>query len=451
MDNKSTKRKQVLVIFLVLVVLLSACSVSVVYYVKNYISEGVVEDAPVALPSKSDIPDKDGFPYYLSDLLIAPTGDSNVVKTDFSTDVSIDKDSITFDGKANSDVVKYIVGSLSGKICEYYSSHEGDFGDNFNFNPDFPLKSESISLIDFKQGEVNPEDENTANEEDFYYFTVEAVNGLADENKAENLRFYSSENLKSSIIKVTDSFAEMLEADNLEVNGGAIKVEGKTDRLKDKLQSLKLSADYDVKLNISFKGDYAQLGSCAISFKLTVTENYNYSWAGVEIEKDTMYLTLNAEDTLPLAVKLSDKATRKDYKIHFESENDKQVSVDKDGNIKGLRLSDKPVKVTVVFEYLGAVYTDSCDVYVTIPVKRIKTQPEKITLGVGEKEKLTCTITPDDATIKTLEWHSEDEKIAVVSDDGTVTAVGGGKVKVYAVSTDGYFRSSCVVSVEEVK
>lgn len=455
MEQKSSKKKHVLIIFLVLVILLGACSFSVTLYVKNFVTEGIVEPEKEPIPSISPSPDKSTFPTYLNDILLAKTADSSAVKTNLSSEVSVDADSVAVEGgNANADVIKYTLNSFTDTIREFYPSHEGDFGDKFDKIPDCVLKADDISEFEFRQGEINPDDkEGTADEESFYYFTAKTNEfDIIDDNASKHaFPYYSSADLKPAVKNVTDSLSEMLAVDMCEIKAIGSTIEGKTNRLTDKLQYLDLSVNYAIKLNISFKGDYSSLGNCILSFKLTVKEKYSYAWAGAEIAKDSISLSLNEEDVLPLSVTISDKATEKDYKISFKSSNDAIVSIDKDGNITGTGISDTPATVTVTFEYLGKTYTDSCEVYVTVPVKHIKTQPEKINLAIGETEKLSCKITPDDATIKTLEWRTEDDSIATVSSDGTVKAVGNGTVKVYAVSLDGYFRSSCVVTVGEVK
>ena len=437
MEKKTSKRKQILVIFLVLVLLLGACSAAVTFYIKNYMSEGTVETAAEPLPSMTEAPDKDSFNAYLADTLIAKTHDSKKVRTNLSSSVSIDKDSVSFDGKnANADVLKYIVSSLSGRIAESYPSHEGEFGDNFDLFPAVALNADDIAEFEIRQGEINPDDEGTKNEPNYYYFT------------AKTNEFVTTADLKPAILKATDSLAEMLDVKECEIKANGSTVDGKTDRLNDEIQYLNLSTDYAAALDVAFKGEYSALGSGKITFNLTTQQNYSYTWAGVDITKDEIHLKLNEEDALPLEVSLSDKATKDDYKISFESENESAVSVDKDGNIKGLAISKEPTEVKVKFEYLGNIYTDSCLVYVTVPVERIKAQPDKITLSVGETKKLTCGVFPEDATIQDVKWFSEDEKTAVISSDGTVTAVKAGTVKVYAVSQDGNFRSSCVVEVK---
>lgn len=451
MAKETSRRKQVLTIVLVLVVLMGLCSGSVALYAKSAITEGTVELTQEPVPSKTAVPDKNGFAAYLADVLVANTYNSSKVKTNLSTNVSIDRDSVQIEGnEANADVVKYIVSSFSGRIGESYPSHEGEFGDKFDLFPAFALNADGISNFEFRQGEVNPDDEGTANEPDYYYFTAETGEFDIIDNPAvsqHGFPYYTAADLKPAIYKVTDSLVEMLDVTACEIKATGSKVDCKTNRLTDELQYINLLTNFSVKLDVNFKGDYTALGKAVISFNMSVEEKYSYTWAGADITKNEIKLKLNEEEALPLNVTLSDKAAKGDYVISFRSEDDKTVSVDADGNIKGLALSDKPVTVSVTFEYLGETYTDSCEVYVINQVEKIKTQPEKATMKIGETQKLTVEFKPEDATIQNVLWFTEDESIAGVAADGTVTALKAGTVKVYAVSVDGNFRSSCVITV----
>lgn len=450
-ESKSNKSRA-LIIVLVLLLLFGGCIAAVGLYAKATITEGTVELAEEPLASKTEAPDQSGFNAYLTDTLINKTYDSKKVRTNLSSNVYIDKDSVTLDvGSANAEVVKYIVSSLSGRIGELYPSHEGDFGDGFTLFPTVAIPEDKISSFEFKQGEVNPDNDETANEPDYYYFTVETGEfDIVDDAAVSQHTFpvYSSADLKPAIHKVADSLSQMLDAKNCEIKAISSKADGKVNRLLDELQYLTLSAKYNVKLDSDFKGEYEKLGKGTLSFDVTVEQKYDYSWAGVSIGEDEMSLKLNEEEQLTMDAVVSEKAVSGDYKLTFKSSDESICSVDKDGFVKGHKISDKPVTVTATLEYLGNTYTDTCEIYVLVPVEKALTGPEKLSLSVGGTSKLSCAVTPEDATIKDVLWFTEDEKIASVDNGGTVTAVSKGTVKVYAVTKDGHFRSSCVVEVK---
>ena len=447
---KSNKSK-VLLVILVLVVIFGGCVAAVGLYAKATITEGTVEPERIVERSLTEAPDKSGFNAYLADALIAKTYDSSKVKTNFSSNVSINSDSVTLEGPdANADVVKYIVSSLSGRIGESYPSYEGDFGDKFDMYPTVALPEDKISSFEFKQGEVNPDDENTKNESDYFYFTVETgeFDIVSDPAVSQHtFPVYASADLSPAINKVTDSLVEMFDVESCEVKAISSKVDGKTNRLLDQLQYLTLSATYNVKLGLDFKFPYDNLGKAVLSFDVTVEQKYDYTWVNVSIGEDRMTLKLNEEEQLTMDAVISDKAASGDYELTFKSSDESVLSVDKDGFVKGLKISEKPVTVTATLKYLGNTYTDTCEIFVVVPVEKVVAEPSEITLSVGDAKTLGCVITPEDATIKTVRWYTEDNSIANVSEDGVVTAKSEGTVKVYAVTDDGYFRSSCVVNV----
>ena len=71
-------------------------------------------------------------------------------------------------------------------------------------------------------------------------------------------------------------------------------------------------------------------------------------------------------------------------------------------------------------------------------------------LTVGEKTQLEATITPDNATDKSVTWTSTNENVAVVDENGLVTAVGSGSCMIKATANDGSGKSaSCLVTVEK--
>ena len=57
-------------------------------------------------------------------------------------------------------------------------------------------------------------------------------------------------------------------------------------------------------------------------------------------------------------------------------------------------------------------------------------------------------MSPKKATVQTVKWYSEDESIATVDANGVVTAVSSGEVKIYALSDDEFYKSTCEVRVK---
>lgn len=81
-----------------------------------------------------------------------------------------------------------------------------------------------------------------------------------------------------------------------------------------------------------------------------------------------------------------------------------------------------------------------------IPVESITLDSESLQMNVGDEYTLTATVSPSDATDKTVLWASTDESIATVV-DGKITAVAPGLVFISASSSDGIQTAACMVSV----
>ena len=99
----------------------------------------------------------------------------------------------------------------------------------------------------------------------------------------------------------------------------------------------------------------------------------------------------------------------------------------------------------------GSGVSASCIVQVVKPVTNIKLSESKITLYVGDVFHLVSTVEPADASVKKLAWTSSDTSVAKVYDDGDVEAVGVGRCKVYATSTDGNnVVAECTIIVKQI-
>ena len=80
-----------------------------------------------------------------------------------------------------------------------------------------------------------------------------------------------------------------------------------------------------------------------------------------------------------------------------------------------------------------------------IKVEKVTIDPSSVTLNVGETTTLTASVSPSNATDKTVSWLSTNTSVVTVS-NGTVTAVGEGRAEITA--TAGGKTGSCSIQVE---
>lgn len=72
----------------------------------------------------------------------------------------------------------------------------------------------------------------------------------------------------------------------------------------------------------------------------------------------------------------------------------------------------------------------------TVDVTGVSLNKNTATLTVGDTETLTATVSPDDATDKSVTWSSSDTTVATV-ENGVVTAVGSGTANITVTATNG--------------
>lgn len=96
----------------------------------------------------------------------------------------------------------------------------------------------------------------------------------------------------------------------------------------------------------------------------------------------------------------------------------------------------------------GKVYSCSAsgaNITVTKAVTGVSLNTGSVTLKKGETAQLNATVTPSDATNRTVKYTSSNTKVATVSGSGKITAVGGGTAKITA--TAGGKSAVCNVKV----
>lgn len=155
---------------------------------------------------------------------------------------------------------------------------------------------------------------------------------------------------------------------------------------------------------------------------------------------DSDKITIQVGKTIKLEpIILPINATNK--KLLWLSDNAQIASVDQEGNITG----HKSGKTTItVASSDGKGASAKVKVTVTKPATKIRFTESIITLAPGEEKRVEFEIT-DHSAITGIHWASSDESIAIVDQNGKITALQAGSCKVAAKTKDG---SKAVIDVE---
>lgn len=153
--------------------------------------------------------------------------------------------------------------------------------------------------------------------------------------------------------------------------------------------------------------------------------------SSITLDKSEIYLNVGNYALLTATVETT---TASDRTVKWISSNSNVVTVDSNGNLYGQGEGNAVITASAAD---GSGVAATCTVYVVNPAQSIEIQPSTATVQVGDYYQLTAVITPDDATIKEVEWTSSNTSIATVDESGEVYGVSAGKVKITATATDG--------------
>ena len=172
--------------------------------------------------------------------------------------------------------------------------------------------------------------------------------------------------------------------------------------------------------------------------KFTFEGNKTVAVTGITLNKTTA--TLTEGETLALSATVSpDNAT--DKTVTWTS-SDASVAAVSGGTVTALKAG----KATIIASCGGKAAT--CEVTVkakVIAVTGITLNKTTSTLTEGETLSLSATVSPDNATDKTVTWTSSDASVASVS-GGTVTALKAGKATI--IASCGGKAATCEVTVK---
>ena len=174
----------------------------------------------------------------------------------------------------------------------------------------------------------------------------------------------------------------------------------------------------------------ATAGSCSAECIITVPVETE----SISLDKTELSIAIGETATLTATITPADAT---DKTITWTSSNPDIASVE-NGTVKALKAGT----TTITAECSGK--KAECKVTVTVPVTGISLDKTELTIEVGKTATLTATITPVDATDKTITWTSSNATVATVN-EGIITAIKGGTAIITAECSGQ--KAECKVTV----
>ena len=136
------------------------------------------------------------------------------------------------------------------------------------------------------------------------------------------------------------------------------------------------------------------------------------------------------------------------YEDNYVVDTPTVISISEDGVVTGLKVGVvgiKPTGLVVKAAETGRLYIKVKDRYT--PVSGISLNKTYLSMTQYDTETLRVTISPSDATDKSVTWISDNPSVAKVDSKGLVTAISGGTAVITVRSEDSSLTASCTVSV----
>lgn len=130
----------------------------------------------------------------------------------------------------------------------------------------------------------------------------------------------------------------------------------------------------------------------------------------------------NKKETMDMTVSIDGEVVTEN--VEFESSDEDIVKINKNNQL--VAVSDG--KATITAKYDGI--ETSKDIKVITPIKSMSFTATNSTIRVGKDLQMKLKITPSKASTDTLKYTSSDESIATVNQNGIVTGISAGKVKI---------------------
>ena len=164
---------------------------------------------------------------------------------------------------------------------------------------------------------------------------------------------------------------------------------------------------------------------------------------GVSLSHTTLSLVEGDTQTLTATVA---PATASDKSVTWSSSNTTVATVSSTGVVSAKKAGTATITVTTI----DGGKTATCALTVTpatVSVTGVSLDKTSLALTEGDTYAFTATVTPSNATDKSVTWSSSNTSVATVSSSGVVTANKAGTATITVTTTDGGKTASCMLTV----
>jgi endoglucanase len=168
----------------------------------------------------------------------------------------------------------------------------------------------------------------------------------------------------------------------------------------------------------------------------------NVAVTGVSVTPTSVTVTQGATTTLAATVTPS---TASNKSVTWTSSNTAIATVSAAGVVTGVSAGG-PVTITVKTVDGGFTATSAVTVS-TVAVTGVSVSPTTASVSVGATTTLTATVTPSNASNKSVTWTSSNTAVATVSTSGVVTGVSIGSATITVKTVSGGFTATSAITV----
>ncbi len=301
---------------------------------------------------------------YFNKLILKTSG--SFVKTKTYTDASV-SDLKASDGSENQNkddaLLNFAKDKMFSAIDGFYPEDlQGTFEKNDSKKLLLALNENSLVNAHFSIGQVNENGESVYDDEgnlvdnEYYYLTYD----IDVKNESFNKRYYEMLSLNEDLF-AKEQFVDAVKNDckisKFKAEPESVTIKAKVNRSTDKIDYINVIRNYAVSFKAEFINNAKLLGEKQISLIFTVSDTYEYSYAGISFVENEVAIEQGEEYMLNVNAVIDDDS---EYTVEFTSSDDDIASVDEMGYVKFLKKADAPVTITVKLNYLGEAFTDTC-------------------------------------------------------------------------------------------